>query len=185
MNIFKQEVNYVGLDGTPKKRVLNFVLTRQTLFTILEELGIKNVSDEAIEEYMLNILQNGDTYLLLNMIRRLVVRSFAVLDYENDIIDQSKETQAKFEQSLMFDTILNEFIKNPQSMVDFINGISNTIELDETEKKEQTELQKRFQEKLTIGNDEPTVKQQTVAAPDADRIKELERQIELLRGGQQ
>lgn len=184
MNIFKQEVNYVGLDGTPKKRVLNFVLTRQTLLTILEELGVKSVSDEAIEEHMLNILQNGDTYSLLNMIRKLVVRSYAVLDYENDIIDQSKETQAKFEQSLMFDSILNSFIKDPQSMVDFINGVSNTIELDETEKKEQTALQKRFQEKLTIGKDEPTVNQPTVA-PDADRIKELERQLALLKGGQQ
>lgn len=184
MNIFKQEVNYIGLDGTPKKKVLNFVLTRQTLLRILEELGVKNVSQEAIEDHMVEIIQNGDTYSLLNMLRKLVTRSYAVLDYENDIIDQSKETQSKFEQSLMFDSIMNSFIKNPQAMVDFINGLSNTIELDENERKEQSDLQKRFQEKLTIVKDEPVVDQQhIVAAPDADRIKELERQLELLKGG--
>lgn len=182
MKIYKREINYTGLNGNKKSRTVDFVITQATLLNILGKVGVSTTHPEAIEETIVTIIQNGDTLGLLNIIKELVVRSYAEIDYDEDVIDQSDAVQSKFENSLAFMALMDEFVKNPKSMEEFLTGLTDTIELTDEQKSEQDKLKERFiaKTKASIPNLEVVTNEPDT---EADKIAELERQIELLKGG--
>lgn len=176
MKIYKQKVTYTGLNGTQKEKEVSFTITQKTLLSILEVLGYTDLSQQGIEDAIERLIENRDVLKLVKLIQLVITRSYAKIDYEEDIIDQSEEVQNKFANSLVFMAMMDEFIKNPKSIEEFLEGVSDTIETTPEMVTKQDELKAKFADKVTKQVEAPLTPEQ--------ENELLRRKLAILEGGQ-
>lgn len=125
--MYKKTVNYTNLDGDDKEKVLYFNYTATQLMDILERHGISFDKLELFQEYVKSLQAEGKTMEMVRFVHDLIVNAYGERDASGDHFYKSAEIANDFDNSLAFETLFIDLMKNPDELNKLMRGATASI----------------------------------------------------------
>ena len=181
MNLYTKVVKFIGLNGKEKEKALHFQITRkmslehQDTFSGMESLALQL---QTMDPNSLLTAELGMRLLKESLV--IIKTTYAEVDFDNDIIEQSPEATKRFENSLAYEALLKEFLDDPMTILDVVKEITKTAPLDEEQKTEVQKLQEQYISKTQVQNDNNHGQTNTVDLEKERKRIELQKQLDEL-----
>lgn len=120
--MIKKEVKYTDFDGNPQSETLHFHITKADL---LDNLDIRDEFDEflKVSQGKERDLTEDEVRLLISIVRRVVKIAYGVRSADGKQFRKSEELWEDFRYSAAHDDFLFSLFDNPESAIEFLNGV--------------------------------------------------------------
>lgn len=186
---YEHPVQYTGFNGKVKKRMLQFIITKTSIVENFEDFqsfeNYKNKIDE-MQSSGEEFLGSEDALMMLDIGLLVIKLAYAEVDFENDIVNKSEKTVERFQQSLAYEALMTQILDNPPLILDLIKEITNLIPQDAETQAKISELQAEYIQRTNGQNGNNRGQDTPVTlTPEEIRIANLEKELRVLKGGQQ
>ena len=123
--MYKKTVKYQDLDGNDVEDTLYFNYTAAQLSTLLDNLGI---DVDNVQDYVQRLQNNEDVNNMVKFVHQLIVNAYGERSSDAKHFVKNDEVRENFENSLAFDAIFLEFMKNPSEFEEFVESATRGLQ---------------------------------------------------------
>lgn len=128
--MLKKTVNYVDFNGNNRTEDCYFNLTQTELAEILFQVPgdvtenlYQDDSEQAKEQAALKLLDKLGGDGVFQFVKDLMLKSYGIKSQDGRRFEKSEQISTEFSQTLAFDTLFMELMKDDVAAAEFVNGV--------------------------------------------------------------
>lgn len=128
--MLKKTVNYVDFNGNNRTEDCYFNLTQTELAEILFQVPgdvtenlYQDDSEQAKEQAALKLIDKLGGDGVFQFVKDLMLKSYGIKSQDGRRFEKSEQISTEFSQTLAFDTLFMELMKDDVAAAEFVNGV--------------------------------------------------------------